>query len=56
MLTFLSSISWLGWCLIVLAAFTIWQLPTITRQWRAPRDEQKMNPGQEPPSSGSGWW
>ncbi|WP_299693918.1 hypothetical protein [uncultured Tateyamaria sp.] len=31
MIAFLSSISWLGWALIVLLACTLWQLPAILR-------------------------
>ncbi|MEM6374422.1 MAG: hypothetical protein AAF727_16835 [Pseudomonadota bacterium] len=56
MLTFLSSISWFGWAVIGLGLFTLWQVPTILRRWQGPRDEQKIQPGQEPPISGSGWW
>ena len=31
MITFLASLSWVGWLLIALALFTLWHLPSIVK-------------------------
>ncbi|MBY5934586.1 hypothetical protein KUV51_16375 [Tateyamaria omphalii] len=57
MIDFITSLSWIGWVLIALAAFTLWQLPTIIRNWRnRPADDRKLQPGEDPPTNGTGWY
>lgn len=56
-MAFLASVSWVGWLVIALAAFTVWQLPAIIRQWRnRPADDRRMQPGEDPPTHGNGWY
>ena len=56
MTTFFASVSWVGWLLIALTFFALWQLPTIIRAWwHRPVDKRKILPGEDPPTHGSDW-
>lgn len=56
MTTFFASVSWVGWLLIALTFFALWQLPSVIRAWWSrPADARKMLPGEDPPTHGSGW-
>ncbi|MEX0312123.1 MAG: hypothetical protein AB3N17_17955 [Tateyamaria sp.] len=56
MTEFVASVSWFGWLGIALAITTVWQLPTIIRNWRnRPADVPKVQAGEDPPTHDSGW-
>lgn len=57
MIGFLTSISWIGWALIVLFGLTLWQLPNILREilkGNTGAAERRVQPGEDPPHLGPG--